>query len=352
MDIQKIFSTAAKYGASDIYLTVGIKPTLRINGKLVPIEEHPVLSKKMAEEYLASIMSEEQKKYFAENLDIDFGMNVPGVSRFRVNIYIQSKGIGGVFRLIPEDVKSLDDLNLPAQLKKIADLKQGIVLVTGPTGQGKSTTMASIIHEINTRHQYNIITVEDPIEFIHSNQSSIINQREVGTHTQSFANALRAALRESTDVILVGEMRDLETIQLALTAAETGHLVLSTLHTSGASKSVDRIIDAFPPEQQNQVRTQLAESLRAIVWQQLLPRADDQGRVAALEILFSNSAISNLIRKGKTYQIQSVLETSMKDGMQTMEAAIEGLQSQGFVTQETALDYLKGLRDLDLDEEA
>ncbi len=352
MDIQKIFSTAAKYGASDIYLTVGIKPTLRIHGKLVPIEEHPVLSKKMAEEYLASIMSEEQKKYFAENLDIDFGMNVPGVSRFRVNIYIQSKGIGGVFRLIPEDVKSLDDLNLPAQLKKIADLKQGIVLVTGPTGQGKSTTMASIIHEINTRHQYNIITVEDPIEFIHSNQSSIINQREVGTHTQSFANALRAALRESTDVILVGEMRDLETIQLALTAAETGHLVLSTLHTSGASKSVDRIIDAFPPEQQNQVRTQLAESLRAIVWQQLLPRADDQGRVAALEILFSNSAISNLIRKGKTYQIQSVLETSMKDGMQTMEAAIEGLQSQGFVTQETALDYLKGLRDLDLDEEA
>lgn len=353
MKLEKIFQTAVKYNASDIYIAVGIKPTLRIYGDLVPIEEHPVLSKKMAEDYLSDIMNDWQKEQFAKSYDIDFGLDVPGVGRFRVNVYIQNKGIGGVFRLIPEETKTLDELNMPTQLKKIANFKQGIVLLTGPTGSGKSTTLASIIDELNTQKDYNIVTIEDPIEFIHKNKKSLINQREVGTHTQSFKSALRAALRESTDVILIGEMRDLETISLALTAAETGHLVLATMHTSGAAKSVDRIIDSFPPEQQNQVRAQLSESLRAVIWQQLLKRADGQGRVAALEIMFANNAIANLIRKGKTYQIPSVIETGVKEGMQTMETSIKNLQAQGFITEKIAMEQLESLALMnDMDDEA
>jgi twitching motility protein PilT len=343
MKLEKIFQTAVKYGASDIYINVGVKPTLRINGKLIPIEEHPILSKTMAEDYLSEIMTSEQKQEFAKNLDLDFGMEVPGIARFRVNVFIQSKGIGGVLRIIPTDAQTIESLNLPEQIQKVTEFKQGIVLVTGPTGQGKSSTLASLIHEINLNKSYHIITIEDPIEFIHQNKKSIINQREVGTHTMSFKNALRGALREAVDVILIGELRDYETISLALTAAETGHLVLSTLHTSGAAKSVDRIIDSFPSDQQNQIRNQLSESLKAVLWQQLLPKADGNGRVPALEILFNNNAVSNLIRKNKTYQIQSVLETSMKDGMQTMETAINDLSSRGLITQETADNYLQGL---------
>lgn len=343
MKLEKIFQTAVKYGASDIYINVGVKPTLRINGKLIPIEEHPILSKTMAEDYLSEIMTSEQKQEFAKNLDLDFGMEVPGIARFRVNVFIQSKGIGGVLRIIPTDAQTIESLNLPEQIQKVTEFKQGIVLVTGPTGQGKSSTLASLIHEINLNKSYHIITIEDPIEFIHQNKKSIINQREVGTHTKSFKNALRGALREAVDVILIGELRDYETISLALTAAETGHLVLSTLHTSGAAKSVDRIIDSFPSDQQNQIRNQLSESLKAVLWQQLLPKADGNGRVPALEILFNNNAVSNLIRKNKTYQIQSVLETSMKDGMQTMETAINDLSSRGLITQETADNYLQGL---------
>jgi twitching motility protein PilT len=343
MKLEKIFQTAVKYSASDIYVTVGIKPTLRIFGDLVPIEEHPILSKKMAEDYISELMNDWQKEQFAKTYDIDFGLDVPGIGRFRVNVFIQNKGIGAVFRLIPEQTKTLDELNMPTQLKKIANFKQGIVLLTGPTGSGKSTTLAAIIDEINTQKDYNIITIEDPIEFIHKNKKSLLNQREVGVHTQTFKSALRAALRESTDVILIGEMRDLETISLALTAAETGHLVLATMHTSGAAKSVDRIIDSFPPEQQNQIRAQLSESLRAVIWQQLLKRADGQGRVAALEIMFANNAVANLIRKGKTYQIPSVIETGVKEGMQTMETSVKNLQAQGFITQQVAIEQLESL---------
>jgi twitching motility protein PilT len=237
----------------------------------------------------------------------------------------------------------LDSLNLPTQLKQIADYRQGIVLLTGPTGSGKSTTLAAILDEINRKHSYNIITIEDPIEFIHKHKRSFVQQREVGVHTGSFATALKASLRESVDVILVGEMRDHETIALALTAAETGHLVLATLHTSGAGKSVDRIIDVFPSSQQNQIRAQLAQSLRAVIWQQLLKTPDGHSRVAALEIMFANSAIQNLIRKGKTFQIQSVLETGMREGMQTMERAVKNLAEQGFITQETANEQLAAL---------
>lgn len=340
MEIERILATAVKYNASDIYLSVGIKPTLRIHGNLVPIEEHAILSKAMAESYIIEMMNDLQKKEFAENFDLDFALEIPGLARFRVNVFIQSKGIGCVLRYIPTETKTLDELNLPSQIKKVADYKQGIVLVTGPTGQGKSTTLAAIIDEINRTKQANIITIEDPIEFIHQNKSSIIHQREIGTHTKTFKAALRAALRESTDVILIGEMRDHETISLALTAAETGHLVVSTLHTSGAAKSVDRIIDSFPTDQQNQARGQLAESLRAVIWQQLIQTSDGQGRVAALEIMFGNSAVANLIRKNKTFQLPSVIETSMKEGMQTMHHAVTTLQNQGFINQKTALEYL------------
>jgi twitching motility protein PilT len=348
MQIEKILATAVKYKASDVYITVGIQPTLRIHGNLVPIPDHPLLSKQIAEGYLLEILNEAQRKEFAENFDLDLAIQLPGIGRFRVNIYIQNKGIGGVFRYIPEETKTIDELNLPAQIKKVAEYKQGIVLVTGPTGQGKSTTLAAIIDEINRTRQCNIVTIEDPIEFVHHNKKSMINQRELGTHTKSFKAALRAALRESTDVILIGEMRDYDTISLALTAAETGHLVVSTLHTSGAAKSVDRIIDSFPSDQQNQARNQLSESIRAVIWQQLLQTADGNGRVAALEIMFGNSAVSNLIRKNKTFQIPSVIETSLKEGMQTMDHAINNLLNQGFINQKTALEYKDGLNNQEL----
>jgi len=342
-DIQKILITAVKYKASDIYISVGIKPSLRIHGQLIAIEEHPILSKTMAQEYIGAIMNEQQKAQFGKTFDLDFAIDIKGLSRFRVNVFMQSKGIGAVLRVIEEDIKSIDELNLPSQLKKLADLKQGIVLVTGPTGQGKSTTLASIINEINANKNFNIITIEDPIEFIHPNKKSVIQQREVGKHTKSYQSGLKGVLREAADVILLGELRDHETISLALTAAETGHLVLSTLHTSGAAKSVDRIIDSFPSDQQNQVRNQLAESLQAVVWQQLVPLSDGKGRAAALEIMLKNNAISNLIREGKTYQIKSVLETGQQEGMQTMTAALEKLYQQGFITEKAKDDYIFGL---------
>ena len=288
-------------------------------------------------------MTDQQKEAFTKTCDLDFAIDIKGLSRFRVNIFMQSKGIGAVLRVIEEEIKSIDELNLPSQLKKLADLKQGIVLVTGPTGQGKSTTLASIINEINANKNFNIITIEDPIEFIHPNKKSVIQQREVGKHTKSYQSGLKGVLREAADVILLGELRDHETISLALTAAETGHLVLSTLHTSGAAKSVDRIIDSFPSDQQNQVRNQLAESLQAVVWQQLVPLSDGKGRAAALEIMLKNNAISNLIREGKTYQIKSVLETGQQEGMQTMKTALDKLYQQGFITEKAKDDYIFGL---------
>ena len=343
MDLQKLLQTAIKYKASDIYISVGIKPSLRIHGKIVPIQQHPILSKTMAEKYIGELMNDKQRDDFSKTLDIDFAINIKGLSRFRVNVFMQSKGIGAVLRIIEQDIKSIDELNLPSQLKKLANLKQGIVLVTGPTGQGKSTTLAAIINEVNANKEHNIITIEDPIEFLHANNKSIIQQREVGKHTKDYQSALKGVLREAADVILVGEMRDAATISLALTAAETGHLVLSTLHTSGAAKTVDRIIDTFASDQQNQIRNQLSESLQAVVWQQLLPLADGKGRTAGLEIMLKNNAISNLIREGKTFQIKSVLETNQAEGMQTMQSAIEKLHNQGFITEKTKDDYTFGL---------
>jgi twitching motility protein PilT len=339
-DINKLFRTAAQYGASDIYISVGIKPTLRIHGSLYPIDAHPVLSKQIAEKYLLQIMTKEQQAQFTKNMDIDFSVEIKGIGRFRANVFVQNKGIGGVFRLIASKIKSMDELALPEQLKKIPHFPNGLVLVTGPTGSGKSTTLASIINEINTTQSKHILTIEDPIEFIHENQKSVVEQREVGAHTKSFKNALRGSLREDPDVILVGEMRDLETIALAITAAETGHLVFGTLHTSGAAKSVDRIIDVFPTDQQSQVRVQVAELLRCVIWQNLLPTKDGKGRVAAHEIMFNNHAIANMIRKQKTYQIQSILETGVNEGMQSMARSINDLLQKDLITQEIAQEHV------------
>ena len=340
MLLDKIFRTAVQYKASDIYVTTGSKPVLRINGDLILIEEHPVMTKKMAEEYLVETMNEEQKAYFAKNLDLDFSLDIPSISRFRVNIFVQRKGIAAVFRLIPEVVYSLDELGMPETLKRITQSNNGLVIVTGPTGSGKSTTLAAMMNEININEAQHMITIEDPIEFVHENKKSIIEQREVKTHTKSFTRALRSALREDPDVILVGEMRDLETIALAITAAETGHLVFATLHTSGAAKSVDRMIDAFPFEQQNQIRSQLSESLRAIIWQNLVKTKDGKGRVAPLEIMINNSATANMIRKAKTHQIDSAIETGFKEGMQTMKKSVTDFLESDLITEEAAYECL------------
>ncbi len=338
--LDKIFRTAVQYKASDIYISTGCKPVLRINGELVQIEEHPILNKKTAEEYLLEILTPEQKEIFAKTLDYDFSLDVPGISRFRVNIFVQRKGIGATFRVIPEQVLTLDELGLPDQVRNICNFPNGLVLVTGPTGSGKSTTLAAMINEINDNEALHIITIEDPIEYIHENKKSYFEQREVGTHTQSFSKALRSALREDPDVILVGEMRDLETIALALTAAETGHLVFATLHTNGAAKSIDRIIDAFPTSQQNQIRMQLSESLRAVIWQTLLRTKEGNGRVAGLEIMLNNNAVANMIRKNKTHQLNSAIETGSKEGMQTMKKSITDLLEAGIIDEETALSNI------------
>lgn len=340
LQLDKIFRTALQYKASDIYITTGSRPILRINGDLIQIKEHEPLSKKMAEEYLLEIMNEQQKKQFQKSLDLDFSIDIESIARFRVNMFVQRKGIGAIFRVIPNQNYTFDELNLPEQLRKIPDFPNGLVIVTGPTSSGKSTTLSALVNEINTTMSKHIITIEDPIEFIHDNQKSVVDQREVGTHTLSFQRALKSSLREDPDVILIGEMRDLETISLAITAAETGHLVFATLHTSGAAKSIDRIIDAFPHEQQNQIRTQLAESLQAIIWQTLIKTKDRKGRVGAYEILFNNHAVSNMIRKGTTHQIDSVIETSTQEGMQSMKKCLEDLIEADIVDEQEALTLL------------
>ncbi|MBD3360810.1 PilT/PilU family type 4a pilus ATPase [Candidatus Peregrinibacteria bacterium] len=335
--LSKIFRTAIQYKASDVYIATGSKPILRIHGDLIKIDDHPRLTKKMAEEYLLEMLNPEQKKRFEQSLDFDFSIDIEDISRFRVNMFVQRKGISAVFRLIPENVLSMDELNLPSQLKKATTFKSGLVIVTGPTGSGKTTTLASMINEINKNKKKHIITIEDPIEYVHKNNQSLIQQREVGNHTHSFQKALRSALREAPDVILLGEMRDLETMQMAITAAETGHLVFATLHTRGCANSVNRIIDSFPPEQQHQIRTQLSESLQAVFWQTLMKTKDEKGRVAGFEIMFVNNAVANMIRKGTTHQINSVIETSTKEGMQTMKKSVTDLFQAGLITEEKAL---------------
>ncbi|HPI41388.1 MAG TPA: type IV pilus twitching motility protein PilT, partial [Pseudobdellovibrionaceae bacterium] len=303
--IDELFRVMVNQQASDLHISSGAPPYLRVHGNMISLN-YRELSNQDVQGLLFEILSEKQKKHFVEKWELDLAYTLPGVGRFRCNIFMQRKGLGAVFRTIPEKIKTAQELDLPKQIMDIIDCEKGLILVTGPTGSGKSTTLASLIHHINVNQEAHIITVEDPIEFVHANHKSLVNQREVGSHTKSFANALKSALREDPDVLLVGELRDLETIALAITAAETGHVVFGTLHTNSAAKTVDRIIDVFPAEQQQQIRTALSESLRGVIAQTLFRRADGQGRVAAYEILKNTKAVGHLIREGKIHQIHSI----------------------------------------------
>lgn len=333
--IDVLLSMIVEHKASDLHISAGDPPLLRINGKLQRTKYHD-LTPNEVEVLLLELLDEELLSVFKAKKDIDFAYELEGTARFRVNVFMERKGYGGVFRLIPTKIKTLRELGIPESVQSFAKLKNGLVLVTGPTGSGKSTTLAAVIDLINKERSYHIITLEDPIEFIHPRGKCLIHQRQMDFHMESFSSGLRAALREDPDVILVGEMRDLDTIQLALTAAETGLLVLGTLHTSSAPKTIDRIIDVFPTSQQPQIRTMLSESLRGVVSQQLLRRADGQGMVAGVEIMKCNQAIQNLIREGKTHQIFSVLQTGKNVGMQTLSDHIKSMVKKGLVSQEEA----------------
>ena len=313
---------------------------MRINGEMER-QNYKSVSPETCKSLIFEVLADNQKEKFNERFDLDFSYTLPGVGRFRVNVFMQRHGIAACFRLIPADIKPIAELNLAEQLSDLINVSEGLILVTGPTGSGKSTTLSAFIHEINMRQQSHIITIEDPIEFVHENQRCLISQREVASHTRSFAAALRAALREDPDIILVGEMRDLETISLALTAAETGHLVFATLHTNSAIKTVDRIIDVFPENQQSQIRVMLAESLRGVVAQSLLPSADQKGRVPVMEVMVNVPAIANLIREGKTHQIASVMQTSRGLGMMTFEAATNDLINKGMISHEDGTSFLR-----------
>ncbi|HEY8409261.1 MAG TPA: type IV pilus twitching motility protein PilT [Gaiellaceae bacterium] len=335
--IDDLLEQMVALGASDLHITVGSPPAFRVRGHIARAEGFDLFTPDDTRALLYRILSSEQQKHFELNRQLDFAYSMPGLARFRVNIYFQREAIGAAFRLIPQEIKTMEELGLPPSLHTLTEKPRGIVLVTGPTGSGKSTTLAAIIDEINRTRAEHILTVEDPIEFVHRHKRCIVNQREIGPDATSFSEALKAALRQDPDVILVGEMRDLETISTALTAAETGHLVFGTLHTQSAPSTIDRIIDVFPPAQQEQVRIMIANSLQAVVTQTLLPTADGQGRVAALEILFPDDAVRNLIRQAKIEQVYSVMQTNTARGMQTMEQALADLTVRRVVNLEDAL---------------
>ena len=334
--VERLLREAVERRASDIHLTVGVPPTLRINGALVRLALPPLGTADTLRLFKA-IAPEERRTFFEQNGEVDFSHTIHGLSRFRVNAFRQRGSVAIAVRLIPEQVPTLDQLDLPEVVATLSRKPRGLILVTGPTGSGKSTTMAAMINQINEEQACNIITLEDPIEYLHRHKKSLINQREIGADSRSFANGLRAALREDPDVILVGEMRDMDTISIAVRAAETGHLVLATLHTSDASQTIDRIIDVFPPYQQQQIRTQLSLTLQGIISQQLLPRRSGTGRVVAVEILVATAAVRNLIREGKSHQLMTVIQTGAKTGMQSMDAALRDLCRAGVVADEEAL---------------
>jgi len=334
MDITQLLAFSVEQKASDLHLSSGEPPMLRINGDLKKLD-HPALSKDDVHAMVFDIMSDGQRKVFEEFHECDFSFEMGEIARFRVNVFLQRKGEGAVFRTIPSEILTLDQLGMPKIMKDLCQREKGLVLVTGPTGSGKSTTLAAMIDFINDDFEGHILTIEDPIEFVHEAKKCLVNQRELGAHTHSFANALRAALREDPDVILVGEMRDLETIQLALTAAETGHLVFGTIHTSSAPDTVNRVIDVFPPSQQSQIRTQFSESIEAVITQTLLKKKAG-GRVAAVEVMIGSTAVRNLIREGKVHQLPGTMQVSQKEGMQTMDMALIDLATRGVVTREEA----------------
>lgn len=335
-DMDELLKEAVFRQASDLHITVGVPPILRINGQLVQTD-HPKLTPNHTQELLEAITNKEQREKFEQLGEIDFSYAITGFSRFRVNAFRQRGVTAIVARVVTEQVPTLEQLKHPEVLKTLARKPRGLVLVTGPTGSGKSTTLAAMVNLINQERDCHIITLEDPIEYLHRHDKSIINQREINSDTKSFSNALRAALREDPDVILVGEMRDAETIAIAITAAETGHLVFATLHTGDAAQTIDRIIDVFPPYQQQQIRIQLSLTLQGIVAQQLLPKKDGTGRIAAMEILVATPAVRNLIREGKSHQVISVIQTGAKFGMQAMDMSLRDLYQKGIVSYDEAL---------------
>jgi twitching motility protein PilT len=336
--IDAFFKLMNEQGASDLHLVSGQPPALRLRGDMERIK-YKVLEDDELRGMLYEIAPEDKVKVFEETGDVDFGYEIPGIARYRANFFLQKYGVAAVFRQIPEEIMTAEQLGLPTVVSKLASLPRGLALVTGPTGSGKSTTLAAIIDEANKTRKDHIITVEDPVEFVHRSQACIVNHREVGLHTKSFTAALKGALREDPDIILVGEMRDLETISLAIEAAATGHLVFGTLHTSSAPKTVDRVIEVFPASEQSQIRSTLADGLRAVIAQVLFKRIDKKGRCAALEILIANPAVRNLIREGKTHQIGSMIQTGKKYGMQLLDDAIMDLINKGWISGDEA--YMK-----------
>lgn len=337
IDITELLKFGVQSGASDLHLSAGLPPMMRVHGDVKQLN-FPPLEHKDVHAMVYDIMNDHQRKFYESELECDFSYEIPNVSRFRVNAFNQSRGAAAVFRTIPTEILTLEQLQCPSIFAEIANKPRGIVLVTGPTGSGKSTTLAAMIDYINKSRQYHILTIEDPIEFVHKSNKSLINQREVGLQTKSFANALRSALREDPDVILVGEMRDLETIRLAMTAAETGHLVFGTLHTSSAAKTIDRIVDVFPAEEKDMVRAMLSESLQAVISQTLLKLKDGSGRIAAHEIMIGTPAIRNLIRENKVAQMYSAIQTGQQYGMQTLDQCLVGLMRKGLISKEAAME--------------
>ena len=345
--IEEILAVAKEAGASDVHITVGIPPKMRVNGNLITIGNEKLLPADTLEMAI-HVMNEKQRQHFEEHGELDMSFAIMGEGRYRVNIFRQRGSIAMAFRIVDTVIPEPEKLGVPRSVIDLYTRKRGLILVTGPTGSGKSTTLAAIIDKLNTNREAHVITLEDPIEYLHTHKKSIVNQREIGLDTNSYVNALRAALREDPDVILVGEMRDFDTISVAITAAETGHLVLSTLHTIGAASTVDRVIDVFPPHQQQQIRVQLANVLEAVISQQLIPTADGKGRVAAFEVLHTNPAVRNLIREGKTHQLASVMQTNKKAGMMTMDDSIYTLYSEYRITRESAIQFAQDPENMNL----
>jgi len=339
MKIFELMDQAIEANASDIHLTVKVPPLMRVDGALVPMPGREMLEIGTIKELVSEILTEKQRLMLEEKGEIDTSYSKAGVGRFRVNTYIQRGSLAVALRVVNSRIPTLEELGLPESVRELTKKKRGLILVTGPTGSGKTTTLASMIDIINSEREEHILTLEDPIEYLHNHKKSMVNQREIGSDSKSFANGLRAALRQDPDVILVGEMRDLETIAIAITAAETGHLVLSTLHTLGAGKTIDRVVDVFPPYQQEQIRVQLAAVLEGIISQQLIAKRTGVGRVGAFEVLTATSAVRNLVREGKTYQIPSVIQTGAKYGMVSMDKAIERLYKNAEISKEKAMFY-------------
>src|SRR5688572_1358503 len=346
LHVDDILRRVVELGGSDLHLAAGCHPVIRLRGEMAPLTEYPVLDGKGIRELMYAVINQKQRERFENELELDTSHSIPGVGRFRVNLLLQRDSVGSVMRVIPHEIVPLGALGLPDTVAQFANLQRGLVLVTGPTGSGKSTTLASLIDVINTSRPVHIMTVEDPIEFLHQHKRAVVNQREVGEDTHSFAAALKHVLRQDPDVILVGEMRDLETIATALTAAETGHLVFATLHTQDAPQTVDRVIDVFPAHQQQQIRVQLATSLQGVVTQQLVPIRTGRGRAVAAEVMVATPAIRNLIREGKTHQIYSAMQAGGKYGMQTMDQSLAALVARGIISMETAIERCANEEDL------